>query len=207
MLEKDRGLFLELVNDILYVVSLKDPREPGTARLEYVNARVEDITGYRPRDFIENPSLWLSIVHPEDKRSVLRTTEELIRSKEPRVRVYRVKTRKGNYIWMEDRIIPVTDRGEVIGFVGVARDITRRKVIEDLTLTALEGDIEGLLSEAVARVKDALGADVVVIYEVPQGAKEGVLRAGEGINKRIINRYRLPLEEGREPGTTTPTQR
>ena len=198
MLGQGKGLFIELVNDILYVVSLKDPREPGTARLEYINSKVEEITGYRPRDFIENPSLWLRIVHPEDKVPVLRTTEELIKRKEPRVRTYRIRTRGGNYIWMEDRIIPVIDRGKVIGFVGVARDITRRKVLEDLTLIALEGNTEDLLSKAVLWVKEALGADVVVMYEVPPGAKEGILRAGEGINKRIINRYRLPLEEGTE---------
>jgi diguanylate cyclase (GGDEF)-like protein/PAS domain S-box-containing protein len=198
MLKGSQGLFLELVNDILYVVSLRTPQEPATARLEYVNSKVEEITGYKPKDFTENPSLWLKIVHPEDKVSVLKTTEELVKYKVPRVRLYRVKTKKGSYIWMEDRIIPITDGEEVVGFVGVARDITRRKVLEDLTLIALEGDLGELLSKAVAWVKEALGADVVVVYEVPEGSGEGVLRAGEGINKRIINRYRIPLEEGTE---------
>ncbi len=198
MLTGSQGLFLELVNDILYVVSLKDPREPGTARLEYVNSKVEEITGYRPEDFIKDPTLWIRIVHPDDKTQVLKTAEELIKLKEPRVRVYRVKTRRGTYIWMEDRIIPVTDEGKVIGFVGVARDITRRQVLEDLTLIALEGDIDDLLRKAVLWVKEVLGADVVVMYEVPEGGKEGVLRAGEGINKSLLNRYRMPLDEGTE---------
>ncbi len=198
MLEGSQGLFLELVNDILYVVSLKDPREPGTARLEYINSKVEDFTGYRPEDFMKDPTLWIRIVHPDDKVPVLRTTEELIKRREPRVRVYRIKTKRGNYIWMEDRIIPVLDRGAVVGFVGVARDITRRKVLEDLTLIALEGDVEDLMDKSVKWVKETLEADVVVIYEVPEGSDEGILRAGEGINKRIVGRYRLPLEEGTE---------
>ncbi len=198
MLRGGRSLFLELINDILYIVSLKEPDNPRSAKIEYVNSKVKEITGYKPDDFIKDPTLWMSIVKQEDKVQVLKTTEELIRRKEARVRIYRVRTKRGKYIYMEDRIIPVIDEGKVVGFVGVARDITRRKVLEDLTLTALEGDVEELLRRGVRWVREVLEADVAVVYEVPEGSREGILRAGEGINKNMVGRYRLPLEEGTE---------
>ncbi|MDQ7082513.1 MAG: GAF domain-containing protein, partial [Aquificota bacterium] len=147
---------------------------------------------------MNNPSLWISLVHPKDRDGVLRATLRMLKERKGGVREYRVKTRSGSYIWVEDRIIPIIEKGKVIGFVGVARDISKRKVIEELSLKSLEESVEELLSSVVQRVKDALNADLVVVYEVPEGRREGVLRAGAGINEKLINRLRLPLEEGTE---------
>ncbi|GEM_PF-1354671 len=198
MIEGSQSLFLELINDIIYMISLGEGENPSTARVDYINSRVKDITGFEPRDFMNNPSLWSTLVHPEDRDGVLRVTLRMMKEKRGGVREYRVKTKSGSYIWVEDRIIPVLEKGKVIGFVGVARDITKRKVLEELSITALEEDIENLLSSAVKRVKDALNADLVVVYEVPEGEREGVLRAGAGVKEKLINRLRLPLEEGTE---------
>ncbi len=193
-----RGLFLEIINDVIYTVSLRDSNDPSKARVEYLNGRVEDITGFKPEEFIKNPSLWVSLVHPSDLESVLKDSLRLFRRGESVTREYRVRTKRGNYIWVEDRIMPVFDGDRVVGFVGVARDITKRKVIESLSIVALEKSLDELLSSAVSMLKETLNADLVVLYEVPEGSSEGVLRAGEGIDRKLINRYRLPLQEGTE---------
>ena len=198
MLRGGQNLFLELINDILYMVSLRDGGDPTTARLDYINSKVEDVTGYSPKEFIENPHLWINMVHPEDRGHVVAIAHELIKEKEAKARIYRIKTKEGNFIWVEDRLIPVIEGDRVIGFVGVARDVTKRKVLEDILYMALEGDIKKLFDRSVAWIKEALKADLAVIYEVPEGGKEGILRAGEGIKKSIIGKYRLPLQEGTE---------
>ncbi|WP_457600379.1 bifunctional diguanylate cyclase/phosphodiesterase [Hydrogenivirga sp.] len=193
-----KSLFLEIINDIIYMVSLEDAKDPATAKVQYINRKVEDITGYRPDEFISDPSLWVRLVHPKDTERVLKVTLNLMRKKEGATREYRVRTKGGNYIWVEDRLIPILEKGKLIGFVGIARDITKRKILEDLTLLALEKNVGELFRKTVSMVKEAMGADLVVIYEVPPGEKEGVLVAGEGIDRKLIGRYRLPLREGTE---------
>lgn len=198
MKEGSQRLFLELINDIVYMVSLKEEEDPARARVSYVNHRVKDITGYDPEEFLKDSSLWVSLVHPDDVGGALKTSLELLKEKTSKVREYRVKTKDGNYVWVEDRIIPVIEKGKVIGFIGVARDVTKRKVIEELSLLALEKDLQGLLFRTVEAVGEALRADLVVIYEVPEGNDEGVLRAGYGVDQKLIGKYRLPLREGTE---------
>jgi len=198
MAEGGQNLFLELVNDIVYMVSLKDSTDPATARVEYINRKVKDITGHDPEDFVKDPSLWTQLVHPKDFNFVLRATYNLIRKRENILREYRIRTKEGSYIWVEDRLIPVIEKDKVIGFIGIARDVTKRKVLEYLSVLALGRDIQKLFDRAVSCIKDALNADLVAIYEVPEGEKEGILRAGEGISRKLINRYKLPLKEGTE---------
>ncbi|MDQ7082514.1 MAG: hypothetical protein Q9N34_05830 [Aquificota bacterium] len=53
MIEGSQSLFLELINDIIYMISLRDSRSPSTARVEYINRKVEDITGFEPKDLHE----------------------------------------------------------------------------------------------------------------------------------------------------------
>ena len=198
MFEGGQSLFLELVNDIIYMVSLGEEGDPSTARVEYVNRKVKDITGYDPEDFVKDPSLWARLVHPRDKRRAIESALELIRKKRGVLREYRVKTSDGRYIWVEDRIIPVFEKGRVVGFIGIARDVTRRKVLTDLSLIALEGKLEELLEKAVRWTAQSLKADLVVVYEVPEGSLEGILRAGHGVDRRLVNRFKLPLKKGTE---------
>ena len=193
-----QSLFLELVNDIIYMISMREGEDPSTAKVEYVNRKVKDIIGYDPEDFIRDPSLWVKLVHPRDKRKAIEGALELLKERRGVIREYRVRTSDGRYIWVEDRIIPVFEKGKIVGFIGVARDITRRKVLNDLSLLALEGKIEELREKAVWWTAQALKADLVVVYEVPEGSNEGILRAGYGVDRRLINRLRLPLKEGTE---------
>ncbi len=189
---------MELANDIIYIVSLENEENPASAKLQYINRRVEDITGYKPEDFMEKPELWISIVHPKDVRSVLEITLSLVKNKEAQIREYRVKTLPGNYIWMEDRLIPLVEKDKVIGFIGVARDITKRKLLEEFSLHALETDTSHLFSKVVKEIRSALSADVVVIYEVPEGSNQAVLRAGSGVGRGVVGRLKLPIKEGTE---------
>ncbi len=199
MFDKTRGnLFLELVNDIIYIVSLKNEENPASAQVQYINHRVRDLTGYSPEDFIKDPTLWISIVHPKDVHRVLSVTMSLIENKEGLAREYRIKTRAGNYIWVEDRLIPMLEGERVIGFIGVARDITKRKLMEEFSLHALEKDTEHLFSRVVKDLKDAMSADVVVIYEVPERSQQAILRAGAGVGRGVVGRLKIPIKEGTE---------
>ncbi len=197
-MKKNSNLFIELINDVIYTVKLSEGGSIYGARVEYVNSRVEDITGFKPQDFIKKPTLWLRLVHPDDVRRVIEQGSELLQGKESVTRLYRVRTKQGNYIWVEDKVIPIRRGRKLIGFIGIARDVTRRKALEELSLLALEGNPQSFFKKAVDTIRELMNADLVVIYEVPHGASEGILRAGVGIDQKLINRYKLPLREGTE---------
>ena len=190
--------FLEFVNDIVYIVEFRRPEDPTSAQLTYINSRVKEITGFSPEEFKKDPALWMKIVHKKDIDRTLRATLRLLKDKEPKIREYRVRTKDGVYIWVEDRVFPIIEWGKVTGIIGVARDITKRKILEEVSLLALCMDKGELLAKTALMVSEVLRADLTVIYEVEPKEGEGILRAGVGVDKRLINRYRLPLTKGTE---------
>ena len=194
----DRGVFLELINDVIYLFRLEEREGEFGGRITYINKRIKDITGYEPEDFMRDVSLWMSLVHPEDRGRLVRSALEFLKKKKSGTREYRVRNAEGRYVWIEDRVIPITERGKVIGFLGVGRDITKRKVLAELSFLALRSSPEELMDRAVEWVADALGADVVVVYEVSEDSGEGVLKAGKGVKKQLLGKYRQPLKEGTE---------
>jgi PAS domain S-box-containing protein len=94
-----------------------------TPRYEYVNRAVATVLGYSPDDFYEDPDIHSRIVHPDDL-PLLAELVEHAPSCTLRVRWIRSD---GDVVWTEPRVRPLYDRhGTVIGFDGVATDVTAR---------------------------------------------------------------------------------
>lgn len=97
----------------------------------YVSPQVEEITGFTPQEWIDEPDLWLTIMAPEDRPEAERTYLESLMSKQPWKAEYRVNTRDGRTIWLHDETTFVTDAdGEPLFLQGVLMDITERKLAE-----------------------------------------------------------------------------
>jgi len=159
---EDRSLFLEIINDIIYMVRLGDG-DYRQARIEYINSRIERLTGYDSESFLKDPALWMRIIHPEDIRRVLLSVLRMIRGKREVLREHRILTKKGSYIWVEDKFIPIVEKDKVIGFIGIARDITRRKVLEDISLLALKEEPQKLFETTVRWIREIMNADLVAV--------------------------------------------
>ena len=97
----------------------------------YVSPQVEEITGYTPQEWIDDPDLWLTIMSPEDRPEAERSYIESLTSRQPWKAEYRVNTRDGRTIWLHDETTFVTDAdGEPLFLQGVLMDITERKLAE-----------------------------------------------------------------------------
>jgi len=120
---------LEAVNDVIYSVE----GDVFAGRVTFVNGQVERILGYRPQDFVDDASLWIRSVHPDDVSRLMETTRGMLEQAVPVTRVFRVRHKDGNrFVWFEDRVVPkVSEDGRVQGILGIARDITDRKLAEE----------------------------------------------------------------------------
>jgi diguanylate cyclase (GGDEF)-like protein/PAS domain S-box-containing protein len=125
--EEELRKILTNIDEIIYSVIVKG--DPLMSTVQFMSPRTEDIVGYRPEDFIEDDGLWFRILHPEDVPIVTESTRKFLEGRTTGIREYRLRHKEtGEYRWMEDKIVPqVGESGKVIGFFGVARDITERK--------------------------------------------------------------------------------
>ena len=115
---------LENASDVIYRYRLAP--DPG---FEFISPAVYEISGYTPAEFYADPNMWISIVHPDYRRSV----ERLLRDKSSRgIHDMQWIRKDGQLIWIEDQHHRVTDEhGDLVAIEGVARDITEYKKAQE----------------------------------------------------------------------------
>lgn len=98
------------------------------ARILYANKAVEEITGYKRSEVIgNNPRLWGKQMPKTFYKKLWKTIKYEKKLFEGEI----TNKRKNGQIYIADaRIAPVIDNKELIGFVGIERDITKEKQID-----------------------------------------------------------------------------
>jgi PAS domain S-box-containing protein len=98
----------------------------------FISGRMEELTGYPPEQFMQDPQLWAAIVHPEDREHLWKRLEEHRKNKYPLDVEYRIVTQDGAIKWIRDRATPMLDEnGEILRINGFMEDITERKHLEE----------------------------------------------------------------------------
>lgn len=99
-------------------------------RLIHVSPSCENITGYYPDEFIENPGLISQIIHPDD-RELVGDHFDKIDDSPPHTIQYRIITRSGEERWIEHVCQAVYgDEGKWLGRRAGNRDVTSRVLAE-----------------------------------------------------------------------------
>ncbi|MBU2600867.1 MAG: response regulator, partial [Actinobacteria bacterium] len=117
---------VEKVQDIVYAGEVGQDLVYGP--LTFVSPQAEAIMGHTPEEFLRNANLWFASIHPEDVARVSEETTRAFADGRPRRRLYRVRHKpSGAYRWLEDDFVPqVAEGGRVVGYYGLARDVTER---------------------------------------------------------------------------------
>ncbi|HEY6874351.1 MAG TPA: ATP-binding protein [Geobacteraceae bacterium] len=135
----ERTADLQALNERLSLLLESLPVVVYTARAEsahtitYLSGRAEEITGYRPEDFVAIPSLWFDHIHPDDAPRVMAGVRQLL-AKGEYVHEYRWRVADGSYKWFYDAMR--RGGGPVDHIVGICLDITDRITAEEALKTA-----------------------------------------------------------------------
>ncbi|MCU1337805.1 MAG: diguanylate cyclase/phosphodiesterase with sensor(s) [Bryobacterales bacterium] len=101
----------------------------------YLSSRWKQMLGYTDREIQPDLEEWFGRIHPTDRERVKSQIIARTRGTEPIfASEYRIRQKKGGYIWVLCRGIVVRDpAGKIIRMAGSQSDITQGKVVDPLT--------------------------------------------------------------------------
>jgi len=184
--------FRRLVERLPVIVYTAELGERGCWR--YVSPQVEEILGYSPEEFVGDPGLWASLLHPDDRaRALAVESEEHLGKRDTAPVAYRMYRRDGEVVWMQDEAVLEADEDGVPIWHGVLYDVSERKqaegelqrslsqqaVVARLGERALQnGDPQELMEVATELIQKVEGIHSACIWELDRDGRRLNLRAG-----------------------------
>ncbi len=167
-------------------------------RIEYVNPKFTQITGYSPDEAIgQNPRILQSGLHPIE---FYRELWSVITSGREWIGEFCNKKKNGERYWEKASISPVFNGvGEIIQFVAVKEDITERKLIDAIRQES-ESRLRTILNAIQAGVV-ILDAETHVITDINPAALKMIGERGENVLGKTCHKYICPAEKARCPVT------
>jgi diguanylate cyclase (GGDEF)-like protein/PAS domain S-box-containing protein len=146
-------------------------------RTTYVSPQIEEILGVTPEQYRDDPDMWLSLVHPDDRTTVEAQSLAFVRGEGGDLDDYRMVRPDGRVVWVRDRAYAVRDDdGRVVLEHGLLFDVTELKEVEarvahlayhdSLTGLANRQLFEETLGLAVERAKRAHDIVAVVYFDL-----------------------------------------
>ena len=116
----------------------------------YVNRAIELLLGFSPAAWVANPTLWATQIHPDDRARVLAARQHSRETGAQFHEKYRLYTREGGEVWVEDRSVAVVERdpsGRARAVFGMMLDMTEREKTHE-ALRESEGRYRTLVETA-----------------------------------------------------------
>ena len=127
--EKYRSI-TENIDDAIWTSELVE----GKLTTVFMSKYIHVITKYSVKEFLKNPKLWIRIIHPDDKQSVISKLRRVY--KDPvRKQIeleYRIIDKMGSLVWVKNKLNLVRDDfGQIEKIFGVFSDITSSKKYDE----------------------------------------------------------------------------
>jgi PAS domain S-box-containing protein len=173
-----------LVEQVPAVVYEMDPDDER--RTLYVSPHVEQVLGYSRAEWLDQPDIWIELLHADDREVVLAQHDRHSETGEPWDLEYRLIASDGRVVWVHDRAILI--RGRDLGspaWHGVMIDITAEHDAKEMLLLHQE-DLERRVDE---RTNELQEANELMALEI------GERRRMENELRHVEERYRRLVED------------
>jgi PAS domain S-box-containing protein len=190
--------------DIIFRLGIKP-----VFKVEYLNQAVETLTGYTPLELYQNPQILLPLFERGDLARLKTLPFENLYSISPIT--LQLNSKDGSAIWLETRLVPVLDKeNQLVGFEGISRDITERKLTEEKLQTQLQRlnaiytfekaiiscfDPRIILSILLDHVTHQLGVHAASIYLINKPTRMLQFADGKGFRTNYIFNTHIYLGE------------
>jgi len=180
--EAEYRALVENLPAVLYRVARDDDR-----RTMYVSPHVETALGYSQREWLEQPDIWMELLHPDDREPTLAAHDLHNETGRPWSREYRLIASDGRSIWFRDVAHLVRDErdGRPLYWQGVQLDITELKIVE----AELRSARDELELRVAARTAELEEANALMSLEI------GERRRAEAELREAEHRYRVLAEQ------------
>jgi PAS domain S-box-containing protein len=131
-------------------------------RFTSLNPAFETVTGWTCAEWLDKE--FVPIVHPDDLSQAVEQFHRVLCGEEPPVFELRIHTRWGGYCVGEFLETPEKQDGQIIGLLGIARDITPRKQVE-ASLRLAHEELEMRVEE---RTRELAHANIVLLQQQRQ---------------------------------------
>jgi len=178
--ERYRSL-VENAKDVIYTLS-----PDGT--ITSLNPCFETITGWLHSDWLGKP--FAPLVHLDDRPVALDIFQRALRGETPPIFELRIQVKSSGYIQGEFTNTPLIKEGDVVGVLGIARDITDRKRAEE-ALRRLNQTLEDEAKRIAHALHDEAGQLLASVHiavdvaarELPARARVRLERVKELLNQ------------------------
>ena len=180
--EAEYRALVENLPAVLYRVARDDDR-----RTMYVSPHVETALGYSQREWLEQPDIWMELLHPDDREPTLAAHDLHNETGRPWSREYRLIASDGRPVWFRDvaHLVRDAEDGRPLYWQGVQLDITELKVVEG-ELRKARDELERRVAERTADLEEA---NAFMSLEI------GERRRAEAELREAEHRYRILVEQ------------
>src|SRR5215471_2567913 len=139
---------------VTYAVDLK------SGAVIYVSPQIEDLLGYPAAQWLSETQNWYSVLHPDDRDSVLAATEVAHASEKAFRGEYRLVASDGRVVWVRDEATIVQDeQGQPLFAQGFLLDVSDRQRAEE-EHDRLESELrQAQRLEAIGRLAGGIAHD------------------------------------------------
>ncbi len=159
-------LLVEGINDNIFSAAMD-----GT--FTYISPNFTEMFGYEISEFMDKS--FISLVHPEDVPLCFEASQQMVKNGESKSIVeFRCYTKDGNIIWVTTNTSPIKNKdGTIIGFQGVTRDITEKKLVEENlrkseALLRKQAQREKILNQLAVSIRSSLDFDTILTAAVKE---------------------------------------
>jgi PAS domain S-box-containing protein len=132
---------VETARDAIYTLSAD-----GT--FTSLNAAFESATGWKRDEWLGKP--FVDVLHPNDVPKIRERFGRSTSGEPQPLEEIHIKTKSGKYVLVELSTVPQTRNGKVVGVLGIGRDITERKQLEEQLRRTQRLDSIGSLASGIA---------------------------------------------------------
>ena len=175
---------VENIAAVTYIQEIAEPDSDGTGPTMYASPQIQSQSGYPPEAFVEDPELWIKLLHPDDRERVLAEDGRTDETGEPFSTEYRQIARDGRTVWIRDEAKLVRDEeGNPSYWLGIMLDITEQKRAQE-ALRQSELRLRTVTTN-VPVVLFALNYAGVITLSEGKGLRALGLEAGEIVGRSI----------------------